>query len=230
MNSPAADSVLTAIDPAELGDYRGIWRLTAEELADYPITPYSKYRDLQWRGQSTRPGASQTHATVNWDLELHDGSRLSAPRHVQRLRWAKKLMALVLKAPASGVAPIAESMYKFQQGFRWLISWMVERGLQRPDEFDQNVFDEYLQDLPRFIAEWADDEEITENQVRLALYILSWLWTERRLMKEWQVPSLSFNPFRERGIRSYAGAIATKARGWIPPLPECRCGVARPTG
>lgn len=220
MNSPAVDSVLAAIVPARLGDYRPIWRLTAEELAAYPITPYSQYRDLKWRVPVTTPGGNQTDATVNWDLTLHDGSRLSQPRHVQRLGWAKKLMALVLKAPASGVVPSPASMSSFQQGFRWLISWMAERGLQRPDEFDQNVFDEYIEDLPRFIAEWADDEEITQSQVTRALYILSWLWSERRLMTQWGVPTLSFNPFRERWVDTYAQSIATKTRGWIPPLPD----------
>ncbi len=220
MNSPAVDSVLTPNHPVELSDYRPIWRLTAEELADYPITPYSLYRDLRWKAPVTTPGSTQTSATVNWGLALHDGSRLSEPRHVQRLGWAKKLMALVLKAPASGVVPAAGSLGEFQQGFRWLISWMAERGLQRPDEIDQEVFDEYILDLPRFVAEWADDEEITQSQVAMALYILSWLWSERRLMKEWDVPTLSFNPFRERGIDSYARAIATKAIGWIPPLPD----------
>lgn len=220
MNSPAVESVLAAIDPAELGDYRPIWRLTAEELADYPITPYSRYPDLQWKLESTTPGSKAATATVNWTMQLHDGSRLSDPRHVQRLGWARKLVALSLKAPASGVAPAAGSMSSYQQGFRWLISWMAERGLQRPDEFDQNVFDEYIEDLPRFIAERADDEDIAQGQVKLALYILSRLWSERRLMKEWRVPTLSFNPFRERGIDSYAKAIATKAMGWIPPLPD----------
>jgi hypothetical protein len=111
-------------------------------------------------------------------------------------------------------------MTEFQQGFRWLISWMAERRLQRPGEFDQIMFDEYIEDLPRFIAEWADEEEITRSQVTRALYILSWLWSERRLMKEWCVPTLGFNPFRERGMESFAQTIATKARGWIPPLPD----------
>jgi len=220
LNSPDVDSVLTATDPAELDNYRPIWQLTAEELADYPITHNSKYRDIQWKGLLTTPGSKQSAATVNWDMELHDDSCLSDPRHEQRLGWAKKLTALVLKAPASGVAPAPTSMNQFQQGFRWLISWMAERGLQRPDEFDQNVFDEYIQDLPRFIAERADDEEITRGQVTLALYILSWLWSERRLMKEWGVPTLGFNPFRQRRIDSYSKAIATKAMGWIPPLPD----------
>lgn len=220
MISPAVDSVLAAIVPGELGDYRPIWRLTAEELADYLITPYSRYRDLQWKEPLTTPGSKQSHATIHWDMELHDGSCLSEPRHVQRLEWAKKLMALVLRAPASGVAPAPVSISQFQQGFRWLISWMAERGLQRADEIDQNVFEGYIQDLPRFIAEWADDEEITKNQVRLALLILSRLWSERRLMKEWGVPTLGFNPFRERGLDSYAVEIATTAVGWIPPLPD----------
>jgi hypothetical protein len=202
------------------GEYHPIWQLSEKELAEYQITPFNKYKEMQWNRQPTRPGSRKKEGKINWDIELHDGSQLPDLRHVQRLTWAKKLMALVLEAPSTGVTPSPASMGSFQMGFRWLISWMAERGLQRPDQLDEQVVAQYIDDLPRFIAERNDDDEITITQVTHALFILSWLWSERRLLKEWGVPSIRVNPFLEYGINHYAKAIANKAGGWIPPLPD----------
>ncbi len=220
MNLPVITPVSKTTNSVANGGYQPIWCLSDKELAAYPITPFSRYSDLSWELERTTPGASRTSCTVRWNIELHDGSRLSEPRHAKRLAWAKKLMALALKAPASGSVPAPGSMINFNMGFRWLLSWMAERGMQRPDEFDTDVVSAYIEDLPRFISEWAEDDEIREGQVTHALYILNWLWTERRLMAEWGVPTLHFNPFHEHGINHYAKVIATKARGWIPPLPD----------
>jgi hypothetical protein len=151
-------------------------------------------------------------------MELFNGSRLTDPQHVKGLIWAKKLMALLLHAPSKGEPPAALSMSVFQQGFKWLISWMVERCIHTPGELNPA---EYIEDLPRYIAEAnGEDEDITEAQVRVALYIIPWLWSERRLLHKWGVPSLTQDPFRDHGIYHYGKTIATKLTGWIPPLPD----------
>lgn len=197
--------------------HRPIWELSPAEFAEFQVTPLSKGGDAVWTLPSTTPGKREADCRVHWVMELLDGSRLTDPRHARRLAWAQKLMALILRAPANGVAPAPGSLSNFQQGFKWLVSWMAMRGMQAPDELDVPA---YIDDLPRYIAERNDDDEITEDQVTLALNILPWLWSERRLLNKWGVPSLSENPFRDHGVNHYAKAIATKARGWIPPLPD----------
>jgi hypothetical protein len=44
--------------------------------------------------------------------------------------------------------------------------------------------------------------------------------SERRLLKKWGVPTLNQDPFRDHGAHYYADVLATKAEGWIPPLPD----------
>jgi hypothetical protein len=220
LSASAVKSRSTTTAPEGIEEYHPIWHLSGDELAAYQITPYSQYGAVQWNQEPTRPGARKNEGKINWDIELHDGSRLTDPRHTKRLSWGKKLMALLLKAPSSGAAPSTASIGSFQMGFRWLISWMAERGLQLPEELDAHEVSHYIDDLPRFIAERNDDEEITITQVTHALFILRWLWSERRLMKAWGIPSIRVNPFLDHGINHYAKAIANKAGGWIPPLPD----------
>lgn len=203
--------------PQQSCGHRPIWELSPVEFAEFAVTPLSRGGDMVWKSAPIVPGRTTTACQLNWSHELHDGSRLTDPRHERRLAWAKKLMALLLHAPAGGVAPAPGAIGSFQGGFKWLISWMALQGIQTPDQLDVAA---YIDDLPRYIAESNDDEEITVAQVTSALRILPLLWSERRLMNKWGVPTPTQNPFRERGITNYAKTIATKARGWIPPLPD----------
>lgn len=197
--------------------HRPVWELTPSEFSGFQITPLSKGGDVFWALPPTTPGSKITSCRVNWSMELHDGSRLTDSRHARRLTWAKRLMALILCAPANGKVPAPASLLLFQQGFKWLVSWMAMRFIHDPDELDVQA---YIEDLPRFIAESKDDDEITVAQGNRALVILAFLWSERRLLKKWGVPTLAENPFRDHGSNYFAKVIATKAQGWTPPLPD----------
>jgi hypothetical protein len=194
-----------------------IWEMSAQEFSEFSVTPESKAKDPIWRFIPTTPGMSKARCQINWGIELLDGSHLTDPRHVQRLEWAKKLMALMLHAPEKGDVPAPATLSVFQQGFRWLLSWMAAKGMQTPDHLDSEA---YLDDLPRLIVENSDDDEITIAQATRPLLILPWLWSERRLLQKWGVGTVRDNAFRYHGIDHYARAIATKSLGWIPPLPD----------
>lgn len=197
--------------------HRPLWEMTPAEFATFQVTPLSKSEDTVWMWVRTTPGQGKSNAQVNWGMELSDSSRLTDTRHALRLAWAKKLTALITHAPANGVVPAAGSMGSYQQGLNWLLSWMAQRGMQTPNELDVEA---YLEDLPRYIAECTDEDEITIGQVRLALSIIPKLWFERRLLARWGVPTLHKDPFRDHSLHYYAVVLATKAHGWIPPLPD----------
>ncbi len=198
-------------------DHRPLWEMSPAEFDEFQVTPLSKGADSVWMWERTTPGQPKSVAQVNWAMELFDGSRLTDTRHALRLEWAKKLLALITLAPVGGVAPAAGSMGRYQQGINWLLSWMAQRGMQTPNELD---VDAYLEDLPRYISERVDEDEITLSRVQQSLKIIPHLWSERRLLTKWGVPTLHQNPFREHSIFYYATMLATKATGWIPPLPD----------
>ena len=197
--------------------HRPLWEMTQAEFDEFQVTPLSKGADTIWTWERTTPGQSKSQAQVNWGMKLRDGSRLTDTRHAVRLVWAKKLVALMTHAPANGVVPAVGSMLTYQQGLNWILSWMAKRGMQTPNELD---VDAYLEDLPRYIAERTDEYEISNTQVRRAIFIIPKLWLERRLLTRWGVPTLNQDPFRDHAVHYYANVLATKAQGWIPPLPD----------
>lgn len=199
---------------------RPLWDYQSEELCDFMVTPFSKYRDRVWQRETSTPGIHKAMCAVNWGMTLLDGSRLTDVKHAQRLQWAKKLMAILLHAPADGLGPAPGSMSGYQQSFKWLISWMAECGYQQIGEFTPAVFAQYIDDLPRYISEYQDDGEIAESHVRRALNVLGYAWAQRHALARWSITALTHNPFLLNGIDSYAKDIATKARGWIQPLPD----------
>lgn len=197
--------------------HRPLWEMTSEEFATFQVTPLSRAGDTIWTWPTRTPGQRQTMCQVNWGMELSDGSLLTDARHALRLAWAKKLMALLAHAPANGVVPAPGSMAIYQQGFKLLLSWMALRGMQTPNDLD---VEGYLEDLPRYIAERTDDDEITNSQITRTLLIVPKLWSERRLLTKWGVPTLNQDPFRDHGVNHYARTLATRAMGWIPPMPD----------
>lgn len=215
---PPTATDLPLLEGSPGGGYRPLWELTPDEFAEFAVTPLSKAGDSIWALPVTTMGAQQWDGRLNWSMELFNGSCLNDPEHAMRQGWAQKLMALLLHAPSKGESPAAGSMAMFQIGFKWLISWMVSRCIHTPGEFNPG---EYIEDLPRYIAEAnGDDRDTTEAQVRRALHIIPYLWSERRLLHKWGVSSLTEDPFRHHGIYYYGQTIATKLIGWTPPLPD----------
>lgn len=197
--------------------HRPLWEMTPAEFATFQVTPLSKGEDTVWAWERTTPGQKKSVAQVNWGMELGDGSRLTDTRHALRLAWSKKLMALITHAPANGVVQASGSMGKYQHGFNWVLSWMAMRGMQTPNQLDVEA---YLEDLPRYIAERSDEDEITGGRVKIALSIIPKLWSERRLLTRWGVPALNQDPFRDHSVHYYTDVLATRALGWIPPMPD----------
>lgn len=199
------------------GDFRPLWELTQAEFDDFQVTPLNKAVKVVWRFAPTTPGTGNARCQINWAMKLLDGSRLTEPQHSVRLAWGKKLMALILHAPDNGDVPAPASLGVFQQAFRWLLSWMAERGIHSPDQLDVQA---YIDDLPRYLERHYETEEISIAQATRPLLILRWLWSERRLLQKWGVSTLKYNIFRDHGVDHYAKTIATKSLGWIPPLPD----------
>jgi hypothetical protein len=197
--------------------HQALWEMTPAEFDQFQVTPLNKAVDTVWRWEPTTPGQYKSRTQVHWGMKLNDGSRLTDARHSVRLAWAKKLVALIMHSPANGVVPAPGSMSSYQQGLRWLLSWMGQRGMQTPNELDVKGYLEYL---PHYITECADEDEVTASQIRGAIFIIPKLWSERRLLTMWGVHTLKQDPFRDHGTYYYADVLATKAMGWIPPMPN----------
>lgn len=197
-----------------------LWEYSDDELLRLRVSEFSTFLDQIWERKPTTAGQSKKIGKLNWGIELFDGSHLTDPQNSKRLLWARKLMAVLLKAPSDFLGPAVASTGGIKRGFQWLLSWMACHGLQHPHELTPEVVSHYIEDLPRFLLDHQESEEISSSKAAIALKILHYLWTERRVLTLWGVPSMPNNPFGLKSAGSCAEQIATKARGWIQPLPD----------
>lgn len=211
---------LTNLPDRTNDQHKPLWEYSDEELHTLRVTEFSTFLDHIWERKPTTPGQSDHTGRLKWSIELFDGTRLTDPQNAKRLLWARKLMAVLLKAPSDGLGPGVASTGTIKRGLQFLISWMSYHGYHHPHELTPEVVNHYLEDLPRFLLDHQDSEEISDSQAILGLKILNYLWTERRVLTLWDIPTMQSNPFGTKSSSFYAKQIATKARGWIEPLPD----------
>ncbi|WP_018079037.1 hypothetical protein [Thiobacillus denitrificans] len=212
--------ILTDLPNRADDQLKPLWEYSDEELHMLRVTEFSTFLDHTWERKPTTAGQRESIGRLNWGIELFDGTRLTDPQNSRRLLWARKLMAVLLKAPSDCFGPAVASTGSFRRGFQWLLSWMSNHGYHHPHELTPDVVSHYLEDLPRILLDHQESEGISGSQAALGLKILTCLWTERRVLTLWGVPSMPVNPFGTKSAGSHAKQIATKTRGWIQPLPD----------
>lgn len=199
--------------------------LTQEELADHWVSEHSQFKDVRWVFANLTNGSRNTTSTINWAMTLFDESKLTDMRHRIRLAWAKILMLSLLTLPAKGRAPSPGTVGGIQNELNVFLSWMSARGIQTPDELSPLIIEQYISELPAFVSarehyEDADDEGIGVAVFDRALAPLIRLWDQREHLKLFNVEPLPHHPFDGKGAHSIALKLATKAQGWIMPLPD----------
>lgn len=194
--------------------------MNRDELAEYRISEHSQFRDVVWFFANPTPGAKKTMSTLNWGMVLFDGSLLTAVQHAARLHWARILVLTLLELPSDGRKPAPGSMGAIQTQFTWFLSWMSESGYHHPQELTPGVIRHYVDQLPAFIAVHNGDGDIGVGTARRALTTIMHLWDQRAALAMMGVSSPVGHPFEGRGVYAVAMNVATKAMGWIKPLPD----------
>lgn len=199
---------------------RKISDINDEELERYPVSEHSEFKDESWFFVNPTPGSRADRSTINWKMRLFDGSELTDVRHAKRLHWAKMLVLSLILIPAGGRKLAPGSMSLLQRQLRWLLSWMSQTGYHHPNELAPAVVRHYLDQLPAILAARSDDKEIGEATATIALMALIHLWNQRQALAKMGLESLPRHPFEGIGAHAVAKGLATKATGWIPPLPD----------
>lgn len=194
--------------------------LLPSELSEYWVSEHSQFKHPIWYFKNTTPGSAKSTSTLNWGMELHDGSHLIDDQHTLRLHWAKILLLTLLTVPAKERKPAPGGMKSYQAAFKWILSWMAEQGFHKPDELTPEVIEHYVTDLPHYMAEQRDDEEIGVSSANDALKVLLHLWNQRLYLAKMGIKSLVSHPFQGQSNNKVAKSIATKANGWIKPIPD----------
>lgn len=123
------------------------------------------------------------------------------------------------------------------RALRYLVRWMVRRDYSALSELNATASQEYLEDLARDLAEADEtDPEIipeatgsddgassggkTVTSVVGRINIWRLLWRQSGALKDAGIDPLPNVPFAGRSPKSLARDLATKAMGWISPIPD----------
>jgi integrase len=196
-----------------------IHELSEEKLGEYQVSERSRFKDEVWLFSNPTPG-SKSLSSLNWAMELFDGSRLVDAQHTARLHWSKILMLTLLVLPLDGRSPAPGAISPIQMEFKWFLSWMSECGYHHPHELTPAVTKHYVDQLGGFIAAHRNGGEVSIGVATRAVATLIRLWTQRLALARMGVESLARHPFDGKGAHTVAAGVATKARGWIKPLPD----------
>lgn len=199
---------------------RKLHQLTKEELGEFWVSEHSQFKEQRWRYTVSTPGTRDGVGTINWGMTLYDGSVLTDPQHADRLHWARVLLLTLIFLPCDGRPVEAGSMSGYQQSFKWILSWMSEKTIFLPMEFDASLIAEFQEDIARYILDNSEDDEVSPAAVRRAFQILADLWAQRSAMERMGIRSISVDPLYKTSVAALAEAISGKAIGWIKPLPD----------
>lgn len=204
---------------------KSVHLLSESELNDYWVSELSQFKEMKWQFKNFTPGARASLSTINWEMTLFDESKLSDSQHRIRLRWSKLLVLSIITVPARGRIPSGGAFSTIQNELNIFLSWMSLNGYHLPEELTPRVIENYVDELPAYVASrdhYRDDEDegIGVAVFDRALNPLMRLWEQRGHLALFNVKTLSAHPFNGNGAHSVALKLATKARGWIMPLPD----------
>lgn len=205
---------------AEPPEKRKVHELNDEELGLYRLSRNSQFKDVVWSFTNSTPGARKGDSDLNWEIDLFDGSRLTDRQHIERIRWAKILTLTLFVLPTKGRTPAPGSAPGLRHEFKWILSWMSEHGYYSPCELTPSVIQQYIEELHHFIIRYGSDEEVSVSTAIRALAPLMRLWDQRFALEKMGIKSLTSHPFEGKGAHAIAKEIATKAQGWIKPIPD----------
>lgn len=207
------------------------------ESDDFRVSRSSCFGDAVWRLDSTTPGQHPSQSSIRWDFELPDGCFFTDPKHA-RLRYALKRFAWSLFAdPRQGPPMAPGSASKVSRALRYLVRWMVRHDYSTLSELNAAASQEYLEDLAKALAEedegdpeiipeamGSDDNDSSSGKtvtgVVVRINIWGLLWRQSGALKDAGIDPLPNVPFAGRSSKSLAQDLATRAMGWIPPIPD----------
>lgn len=208
------------------------------------ISTRSRFGDLIWILDQYTPGQPMAAGVLDWDFGIRDGLRFGHEDCGQLRSTLKRFVWSLLCERANGLPLTAGSIRKVSTGIKTLVRWMFHNGYRGLSDISSDASEEFLEDLQggcRALLtsgslgendgdESAEDEEYRDLEdedaeigigyLRPRLQIWGHLWDQRDVMLRFGTDALPEKPFSGRSARSLADDLATKAEGWIPPVPD----------
>ncbi|HKZ11464.1 MAG TPA: hypothetical protein VJL61_12275 [Rhodanobacteraceae bacterium] len=205
------------------------------------ISKESRFGDTAWTLDNLTPGQQDAAGRIDWEFGVSNNLRFSHRNFDDLRRTLKRFVWSMICERSNGLPLTAGSMRKVSTGVKSLVRWMFQNEYRSLSELTMAASEAFIEDVQeecRAIASGAVrysseddgandqgdsgelDEVITAGQLRPRLQIWSHLWAQRDVMLRSGPDALPQEPFSGRSARSIADELATKAAGWIPPVPD----------
>lgn len=201
------------------------------------VSSQSRFGDDVWIFDILTPGQPASAGRMDWEFEVVDGL-LFSHRDFDDLRATlKRFVWSMMCERASGLSLTAGSIRKVSTGVKSLVRWMFRNEYRALSELTAHASEAFIEDVQEECRATAggavpvpsdddsvdnkdEDDEVTGGQLRPRLQIWGHLWAQRNVMLRSCQDALAEEPFSGRSARSVADELATKAEGWIPPVPD----------
>ncbi|KRE86048.1 hypothetical protein ASG75_10995 [Rhodanobacter sp. Soil772] len=196
------------------------------DLATLYVSEYSRFIDNIWKMPQNIPGQATKYGTIDWNVELPDGSLLTDKENAFLLIQFKVLVWSLFHAPREANAAAAGSMTAIAQGVTSVAAWMVSEGMTHFDEIDSTA----SWDFVRFFVE-SHEEMKSKSQTRprvvsnatasARLALLSYMYRQRRSLRELGVEPPPEPPYDGRSIDDVVqNELDLHRRGKLDPIPD----------
>ncbi|UJM89033.1 hypothetical protein LRK24_11295 [Rhodanobacter denitrificans] len=205
------------------------------------ISKQSRFGDNLWMLDALTPGQPDAAGTLDWQFQIVEGVLFTDPVFEDLRNTLKRFVWSLMSERTGGLALTAGSIRKVSTGIKVLVTWMFNNDYHKLSELTSVASEEFLCDLQDEYrgllsdeaatanlesgadeenASTESDDELTTGMLRPRLQIWAHLWTQREVMLRFGSDVLPEKPFSGRSPRSLANELATKAEGWILPVPD----------
>jgi hypothetical protein len=205
---------------------------------EFPVSSVSIFGDTVWTLDTHTSGQSISSRRINWAFPVAADTPFTAPQFAPLLQAMKRFVWSLFSDPRNRKRLTAGSAGPVSRGVRFLARWMIRNEYATFSELDRSACALYFDDLALHaircpgnfgVEENAIDEpedeascdlDITGAAFQPALQLLQALWQQSSALVDAGISPMPEDPFAGESATAAGYKLATKAVGWIEPLPD----------
>ena len=172
------------------------------------VSEQSLWSDPQWQFDGLRPGLRLTQLRFDWDFQLPDGSRFTAPCWSQWLHDAQTFLWSLRVDPPRGRRRLrARSLVTVGHKLRVLIGWMADEGMRGFGALDRENAQRFLSVVAERIR--VRGNAVTPNTRHAYANVVAALWLQRHKLAD-PPPDDPFDGERASAFSGFCGLAAER--------------------
>lgn len=194
--------------------------LLAKELRqDTKVSSCSYWRDPKWHLDVQKVGFRDGAGTLNWEIDMGDGSTLLDAPWVELLEACRVLVYSLVHDPLMmGAHQPFTVANRFNTQLRKLLRWMAEFGYDNFSQLDSEASWEFYEHVLN--GHRKAKAEVTPQSLQNDLQVLATIHRHSLALHDAGVRVMPEAPYDGEAPGKVADKAATAANGWIPPLPD----------